>query len=275
MGRPLWPLVETKYPFLAPGTRTGYEKVWRNHVQPSLGAMELVEVTAKTLEDLSLLARKPRRRGRKGPQDGTLSQWSVRHSHTVICSMLTAAVRWEYLPNAPHAGKICSAPPIPSKTRPRAPESEVVKALLAEADADQLAFDRIAAITGTRRGETGALRWSDLDWETRALEIDEALKIEWVEISGQEKRRKSITVGPTKTHSERTVMLDSATVEILREFRGYQESRAKACGVTLAEDPFIFSDDVEGRDPVDPDKWTRAGGDLSEVAANTMAEALA
>ena len=58
----------------------------------------------------------------------------------------------------------------------------------------------LAAVTGARRGELCALRWSDINWQRRVLTIVRSLTV----IDGV------ATEGPTKTHQRRTVALDDA-----------------------------------------------------------------
>ncbi len=50
----------------------------------------------------------------------------------------------------------------------------------------------LAAVTGARRGELCALRWSDIDWNRRTLTIARSLTVV----------HQQATEGPTKTHQQ-------------------------------------------------------------------------
>jgi integrase len=89
----------------------------------------------------------------------------------------------------------------------------------------------LAAVTGARRGELCALRWSDVNWERRVLTIARSL----TEIHG------AATEGPTKTHQRRDVALDDALLALLLKRRADQEDYAAMVGTTLVPDPFILS----------------------------------
>ena len=106
----------------------------------------------------------------------------------------------------------------------------------------------LAASTGARRGELVALRWRDLDLERRTATIERGLILAGNVLIEQ----------GTKTHQSRRVSLDEATVAALVEHRERLEKIAAACGVGLAEDPFVFTEAVDASTPWRPDSTTRA-----------------
>lgn len=61
----------------------------------------------------------------------------------------------------------------------------------------------------------------------------------------------------TKTHQARRVALDRDTTRRLAAHRGTVIERAAACGTALPDDAFVFSADVEGREPWYPDSVSR------------------
>lgn len=252
-------LSDLGFPGFSPSFVAGYDKNWRNHVEPVLADLPLKLITPEVLETLyAALADKPCRRGGRKETGGTLSPWTVRHCHTLVCSLLSTAVRWGWL-SGPHAGQRCKAPSVPERTKPRAPTAETVCLLLSDLAGEDLVFHRLAAITGDRRGELSALRWNDLD-EVGKLLVDEAVKVgyeSFVDESGEERRRKVITIGQTKVHAERSSHLDPDTLGLLIALRQEQEARAAVCGTVLGEDAFVFAADVEGRHFIDPDRWSR------------------
>ena len=71
----------------------------------------------------------------------------------------------------------------------------------------------LAFVTGARRGELCALRWSDIDLDVGVLHIERSL----TQVDGE------ITVKPPKTDRARTVTLDERSVAVLRAHRSWQE----------------------------------------------------
>ncbi|MDH6363283.1 integrase [Enterococcus sp. PF1-24] len=73
-----------------------------------------------------------------------------------------------------------------------------------------LAFFRIAAFAGLRRGELSALTWSDIDFEKKRITVDKNLVLV----------RNEFTIQSPKTRSSnRTISLDETTLAILKKWR--------------------------------------------------------
>jgi integrase len=101
-------------------------------------------------------------------------------------------------------------------------------------------------VTGTRRGELCAIRWSDIDFAEQDLLIERAYAI----------RGGRKVIKPTKTHQHRRLALDPGTVELLAEYRELCGKRAAQVGGMLAADGYVFSSDGFGEQPRPPDTVT-------------------
>ena len=103
----------------------------------------------------------------------------------------------------------------------------------AEADGDHVLATAIAlgAVTGARRGELCALRWSDVDTVRGVLSVSRSLTV----------LATKATEGPTKTHQRRDIAIDAALASLLAARKGQQESYAGLAGVELVEDPYVLS----------------------------------
>jgi integrase len=114
----------------------------------------------------------------------------------------------------------------------------------------------LAAITGARRGELCALRWSDIDWSKRTLTITRSLTVV----------NKVVTEGPTKTHQRRDIAIDDALGAFLVRRHVEQRRYAETVGVILAADPFVLSRSADGLEPCLPDglshQYQRLANDL-------------
>jgi integrase len=130
-----------------------YETNVRAHIAPELGSLRLQRLGSPDLNAFyaSLLANE-RRDGR-----GALSERTVRIQHVIIHAALGDAVDWDLVPRN-----------VADKTDPPARRSkekaiwspEQVRAFLNHCAGDGLAaMWRLAAMTGVRRAEIGALLW--------------------------------------------------------------------------------------------------------------------
>jgi integrase len=110
------------------------------------------------------------------------------------------------------------------------------------------AFVWLAMTTGARRGELCALRWSDVDLDNSVLVVRRALLLD----EDGRLREKN-----TKTHQQRRIVLDSETVEALREHRDRCRGHAASLGLELVADAYVFSRSPNGDDPLIPDSVTQ------------------
>jgi integrase len=99
------------------------------------------------------------------------------------------------------------------------------------AEDDLLCYLRLSAVTGTRRGQLVALRWSDLDFDTGTVVFTRA----------HARVRGGVAEKGTKTDRDYSIALDPATVDILKAHRARCAERALAVGVGLRDDGFVFA----------------------------------
>jgi integrase len=113
-------------------------------------------------------------------------------------------------------------------------------------------FWRLAATTGMRRAELTALRWSDLDLEARRVMVSVADVLD---------RGRVIEHSDPKTErSSRTVHLDPATVEVVRQWRRQQTEERLRFGGRWPEHGRVFT--WPDGSPLHPDVATTAFGRL-------------
>ena len=162
------------------------------------------------------------RLARNGSGDG-----SIRNQHQVLRAAVTQAARWGWVTTnvvaVAQLGKRKQAP------RGALGEDEVRRVLVAAEElADSLQIEpaapialRLAAITGARRSELAALRWSDLDGDR--LSIDSSVSI--IRHGTPEAPTKpNLRDVPTKTANRRTVTLDETTSESLQRLKRLQQN---------------------------------------------------
>lgn len=236
-------LVERWIETASPGWSPANEVTVRRTVSYYLGPLLPVKLQRVRTADLDAFYAALRDRGGRGGRPLAVS--TVRRVHSVVRAALEQGVRWSWLPANP-AAKASPGPGEQAEVRP--PPPEAVLALLEEAERDDQAFAVflvLAAVTGARRGELVALRWSDVDLEDGTLTISRAIS---VGIDGPVERKRPKTRG-----SMRHIALDEGTVAILVAQRGRLCERARSCGTSLPPTSFLFSHEPDGSTPWRPD----------------------
>ncbi len=100
----------------------------------------------------------------------------------------------------------------------------------------------VGDVTGLRRGELVALRWSDVDFGTETLLVRRGL----VKIGTR------VIEKDTKTHRMRRIALDRETVKVLQEHRARWDALAAELGIESSGNAFLFSYEPDCSRPYDP-----------------------
>ena len=214
-------------------TMKGYRRLAEANIAPALGQVQLDRLTGAKIDAFyaSLTAR-------------GLSPASVRRHHALLHVAFGRAVKWGVITTNP--SDKATPPPI-KRTVAQAPSVATVQQLLEAAaqGGDPVLTTAVAlgAVTGCRRGELCALRWSDVDWERGALRVARSLAV----IKGV------ASEGPTKTHSHRYIAIDDKIRDLLARRRAEQEACARQIGTTLAGDGYVLSRAADGSLPCLPD----------------------
>lgn len=220
---------------LSPTTLRNYRSEIEKTIRPGLGGVALHRLTARHLDELY---------GRM-KLDGR-SPKTIRNHHAVISAALHQAVRWGWLrENVAERAK----PPRISQTRVKAPTVEAVRQVI-EAAEDRYhrlaAFLMLAALTGMRRGEVCALRWSEVDLERGSLDVSRSVVVV----------DQGVALKSTKTDRSRMVALDDVGIAVLTRHRQLVEEHADLARTKIVDDPFVFSPELDGSLPFRPDTVT-------------------
>ncbi len=233
---------------LSPTTLREYERLLDRLILPKFGDRKVRTIGAADLDAFYSFL------GRRGGKDGAaLGAQSIRHVHALIRRLLNQAVKWNWIPVNPAAK--ASPPRVPPRNL-AVPTPEVIMRVLSlaeERDPDLSCFLRLAAVTGARRGELCAFRWSDL--ERDSLQISRS-------VYGS--RQDELKEKGTKTHAVRRVSLDPASLADLRAHRKRCREWARSCGASLSDSAFVFSADPDGSRPWRPGRVTLAFSRLCE-----------
>jgi integrase len=152
-----------------------YERVLRNLVVPSLGAVRISAITTSMVNELLV-------------ELGAQSLNRKRKAKVVMGAMLDAAVDLGALPVNPVRGSLRISRPAPQVRSLTNTELETVRTavrswLTKERSGPRSSGDiadiiEVMVGTGARIGEVLALRWADIDLEARVLEVNATIKTE-------------------------------------------------------------------------------------------------
>ena len=185
-----------------PTTYAAHNYVFKNHILPGLGDISLSELTSEMVGEF-LEERK--RFGNHRPGSSGLGEETMRHIHRLLQQCLDQAIRDGLLTENP-AKAFRYRKSTTVKANIMAP-LEMEDYLDAAERLGHLPVFMLALMTGLRQGELIALKWSDLDIESRTLTIAEnraVVRRELVEYGGE----------------TRTIVLTSEVVDLLAEEHG-------------------------------------------------------
>jgi integrase len=222
---------------LSPTTIRAYVSLADRWVRPELGKVRLSRLTAMHLDSLYT----------KMTADGK-SPATVRRAHALMSSSLVQGRKWRLVESNI---AIDASPPGADESRFSVPTPEQVRSIITEAEKMEptlagLLF--IAALTGARRGELCALRWTDLDEDAGTLTIARSVYATagggWAEKT-------------TKSRQVRRIGLDSTSLDVLRRVRQASRDLCASLDLEPLTDGFIFSRSPVGAEPVGPNTVTR------------------
>ncbi|MDQ6909445.1 MAG: site-specific integrase [Actinomycetota bacterium] len=212
------------------------------HLIPRLGHLAVTKLTTVDIDDFySDLLRAGGNGGR------SLAPGTVQRVHVVLHRALAQAVLWNWIWLNPATN---TTPPRcqPSDIRP--PSVTQVADLLAQVartDPALLTYMRLAALTGARRSQLLALRWSEVDIARSALSFTRAL------VEGP----RGPCLQPTKTRRSYRVSLDADSRQLLADHGRAVVARARTAKTEITGDSFVFSFDAAGRRPWSPNWVTK------------------
>lgn len=227
---------------LKPATISQYRDLSDRFLIPKLGRIKLTELRAAHIEGMlasmeaEATAKAEAKKARAEAEGRTLVEAkdpglvTRRRTVAVLSSALASAVKRRLV-----TWNVCTQLELPTERAERRPVWDVAETarFLAHVDSDRLAaLWRLYAISGLRRGEALALRWSNVDLETGSLRVERTLG----EIGGR------LIMGAPKTvNGRRTIALDARSVSGLRSHRARQSAERLALGAGYDDSDLVFA----------------------------------
>jgi integrase len=228
---------------LSPSTTRRYLSMWQCHIKDSIGTRRIAQLGPYDVETYF-----------RGLKEAGLAEASVRQIRAVLHRACRLARKWSNgsLSNPVAETELPEWTLGESSDEVRSPTADEIRRILAAAqktDVRLSAFIRLVAATGFRRGETCALRWSDIDLNNSIVRVDSAL----VAVLGGTSHR-----GPKTRASVRAVAIDTGTLDVLRTLFDRQQALATACGAELGDDAYVFATEPGAVVPPHPDSMSHA-----------------
>ena len=223
--------------------RTVYENRSKinSRIRPVLGDLRLDRLEPDTLDGAY----------RMWLEQG-LSPSTVHQYHAILSAACRQAVKWGWIDRATTDR---STQPQPVRKEMLVPTPKQLSDMVKTADEEDPVLGTavaLAALTGARRGELVALRWSDVDLVVGRVTIARSLTV----------ARGEQHTGPTKTHASRELALDPIGVEVLKRRWAYMVQLSKRAGSHLVDNPYVLSYNANGGLPANPDTLTHGFGKL-------------
>jgi integrase len=213
---------------LRPSTVRGYEMVIRLYIEPELGNIPLQRLDEARVQDF--LVRLKSGPGRKGKK---LSVQSIRNVLTVLSASLKDAKRRRLIARNPCAD--LERPANKGKKdshQGRQLTRDQARQLFPLLEGERYGPLLVLMLTaGLRRSEAIGLRWSDVDWERRVLQVRQAI----TDVNGN-----LHTDEPKSWASEREVKVPPQVVELLRVHQEHQQAQRAAAGEAWKDHDLVF-----------------------------------
>lgn len=228
-----------------PSTVRDYRGAIEHTIRPAIGNTRLAALRADELDAwyrhwLTEEVSPGRRR----------SPTTVVKYHHIIAAACAQAVKWGWIERNP--AKL-TTPPRAVNAEMVIPTPEALQEILSRAEAKRPVLGTavaLAALTGLRRGELCALRWTDVG--TDRLSVSRSLTV----------LKRELVLGDTKTHARRVLALDALALEVLGRRRQEAERVAELADVALDPHGFVLSERADSARPILPDTLTHWFGDL-------------
>ncbi|WP_298481680.1 tyrosine-type recombinase/integrase [uncultured Ruminococcus sp.] len=241
--------LEQKKPALSPTTYDYYCRAIELKILPALGHFKLQDIkpvhVQAFIQQLCNVDKMNRNRTETGQH---LSPATVRRNLTILQSIMKLAIKRRILTENPARAELLD---IPKVTAPKIDifTKQEAAAMLEALEGEPLQFQvliQLAIITGARRGELVALKFSDIDRQSNKITIERAA----IKRTGQPPEIK-----PPKDYEVRTVAVSPQCIELIDRLEQEKRLQRRTLGTYWHEGGWLFTqDNGEMMNPQTPTK---------------------
>jgi integrase len=179
------------YPTLKYSTKKQYDYIFKVHLEPAFGDMQLTLITRDLAQSFL-----------NGKLRSGLAWKTVKHFRTALGTILGAAEMHDLISENPV--KKTRLPRRPIQSERTAISLEQIQKVLSKLPQPSRSIGSLIVVSGLRIGEVLALRWKDIDFDSRVLRVNQTV------YEGHFDE-------PKTRRSRRTVPLSPATIQILQQ----------------------------------------------------------
>lgn len=203
-------------------------------------------LSRSSAEKIAAFLQMPLDKAFKSDGDKKLSNNTIRNYHTLLSSMFNTAVNWQVIPSNP-CERVKPPKQVPAKERflDEVQAAELLRAL-ESAPFQYSVMIQVLLYTGLRRGELLGLEWSDIDFYKNLLSVNR--------VSYYITEKGLYTDTPKTEKSRRTIKMSDNLVQLLKEFKQYQQEQAAALGDKWEKSNRLFTNATGA--PLNPDRLT-------------------
>lgn len=227
--------LEQKKNVLAPYTFSAYERVLNALIMPALGHHKLKDIKPVHIQAFIEQLCTVQKKNRDGtPSEETLSPATIQRYLTILKSVFKLALKRQIIKENPARTELldipkATAPKIEIFTKQEA--AEMLEALENEPLQFQVLV-QLAIMTGARRGELVALKFSDVDKESGKITIERAA----VKLKGRPQETK-----PPKDYEIRTVTVSPECIQLIDELEQEKQRERLRLGSQWNEGGWLFT----------------------------------
>ncbi|SDB53882.1 Site-specific recombinase XerD [Ruminococcaceae bacterium FB2012] len=219
----------------SPTTLHFYKRVIDTHIIPFFGNKKMQDIKPQHIQNFIkyLTELTPEHRSPTNDTD-KLSPSTVRRYLTVLQSIFKTAHKLEIISTNPAKAEKLTIPRVVNpkiEIFTKAEAAEMLNCLTSE-DLQFQTYVQLAIITGARRGEMAALKFSDFDYNGFRLTISRAA----IKVSGQ-----PIQIKPPKDYEVRTVTVNEHCIELVKMLQAHYEREKQRLGSKWAGDEWLFT----------------------------------
>lgn len=223
---------------LSPTTLEYYNSAIHRLFKPALGHLKLKNIKTIHIQSfINQLSENNIKQKRDNSVDGgKLSAASIKRNITILQSIFKQAVKIELISESPaKADKLT----IPKVTVPKIDiftkqEAAEMLSYLEQEEIQFQVFVQLAIMTGARRGELTALKFSDFDYDNKKVTIERAA----VKLKG-----KPTQIKAPKDYEVRTVAINQYCIDLVKLLRIEKNKKAKSLGIMWHENDWLFTQD--------------------------------
>jgi integrase len=163
-----------------PATYNQYKDIYKKHIKPEIGNRKLFNIKSHDIQSIILTMNKKTTKTRKKidkkwvevDTGKTLSTWTMKHARKIMNLAFEKAVKDKLIPYNPV--KDIEIPKKQAKERKTLNHDELIKLFRQLEKSRWIWSAKFMLVTGMRRGELLALKWSDIDFVNKRITVDES-----------------------------------------------------------------------------------------------------